>query len=75
MLQVRNLPDELHAALSERARAQGVSMSDYVTEVLRRELSKPTVAEWVASQRELGTHKVDVRWAVAEARHELDEGE
>ena len=39
MLQVRNLPDELHAALQERARSEGMTMSDYVTKVLRRDLA------------------------------------
>ena len=51
MLQVRNLPDELHAALQERARSVGMTMSDYVTKVLRRDLAKPTMAEWIAEQR------------------------
>ena len=51
MLQVRNLPDELHAALQERARSEGMTMSDYVTKVLRRDLAKPTMAEWIAEQR------------------------
>lgn len=29
-LQVKHLPDELHALLVERARAQGSTMADYV---------------------------------------------
>ncbi|WP_425328565.1 FitA-like ribbon-helix-helix domain-containing protein [Ruania zhangjianzhongii] len=43
MLQVRNLPNELHAALKERARSERMTMSDYVTKVLQRDLAKPTL--------------------------------
>ncbi|SDR80888.1 HicB family protein [Paraoerskovia marina] len=48
MLQVRNLPPDLHEALAERARAEGVSMSEYVTRLLRRDLARPTMREWAA---------------------------
>lgn len=51
VLQVKNLPDELHAALAARARAERVTMSEYVIRVLRRDLAKPTGAEWVARRR------------------------
>ena len=39
-LQIRNLPDDLHAQLSERAGRLGVSMSEYVTRLLRDDLSR-----------------------------------
>lgn len=32
--QVKNLPDDLHAALAARAKSEGVTMSDYVTRIL-----------------------------------------
>lgn len=74
MLQVKNLPDELHAALAERARAQGVTMSEYVTRLLRRDLSGPTVAEWVAEQRARRgpVRPIDVVGALDEVRMEYD---
>ncbi|PJI51404.1 hypothetical protein CTI14_61030, partial [Methylobacterium radiotolerans] len=34
MLQVRNLPDEVHARLKERAAAERMSLSDYVAREL-----------------------------------------
>lgn len=49
ILQVKNLPDDLHAALQSRARSLGMSMSDLVTDLLRRELQAPTVEEWLAA--------------------------
>lgn len=36
MLQVRNLPDEVHAKLKERAAAERMSLSDYVAGELAR---------------------------------------
>ncbi len=51
MLQVKNLPPELHAALAARSRARGVTMSEYVTRLLERDLARPSVDDWVAERR------------------------
>ncbi|SED68335.1 FitA-like ribbon-helix-helix domain-containing protein [Ruania alba] len=77
MLQVRNLPDELHAALRERARSEGMTMSDYVTKVLERDLSKPSLAEWIAEQRRNNEprREIDVLAALDAARTEYDPDE
>ena len=45
MLQVRNIPDELHRRLKSRAALAGTSMSDYVLREIRRSLEKPTREE------------------------------
>ena len=47
-LQVKHLPDELHEELRRRAARSGVTMSELVTRMLRRELSLPTMADWLA---------------------------
>lgn len=49
VLQVKNLPDAVHEALRRRAAAEGVSLSEYVTRALRRDVMLPTVDEWLAS--------------------------
>lgn len=36
-VQVKNVPAEVHAELTRRARRRGISLQDYVLEVLRRE--------------------------------------
>ncbi|HWO18824.1 MAG TPA: toxin-antitoxin system HicB family antitoxin [Kofleriaceae bacterium] len=36
MIQVRNVPDQLHRKLKSRAAEQGVSLSDYILAELRR---------------------------------------
>ncbi len=70
-LQVKNLPDELHALLAERARREGVSMSDYVTRVLRRDLTRPTIDEWLAAHAATGPARpIDVAAALDDVRLE-----
>ena len=41
MLQIRNVPDDLHARLKARAAYAGMSMSDYVLREIRRSLDRP----------------------------------
>ena len=53
MLQVRNMPDEMHRLLKARAAMAGVSMSDYVLRELQRALERPERAELL---RRLGEH-------------------
>lgn len=42
MLQIRNVPNEVHRRLKSRAALVGVSMSDYVLREIERMLSRPT---------------------------------
>jgi plasmid stability protein len=75
-LQVKNLPDDLHDALAARAKAEGISMSEYVTRTLRKELTKPTMAEWVANLPRIGTGRsIDTLAALDAAREEYDPDE
>ncbi len=46
--QVKNLSDELHAALQRRAKAEGSRLTDLVTRMLQRELGLPSMGEWLA---------------------------
>jgi antitoxin FitA len=45
MIQVRNVPDALHRELTRRARARGQTLTDYIQEILEREVSRPPVEE------------------------------
>ena len=47
-LQIRGIPVALRERLRRRAGRKGLSMSQYVIEMLKDDLSRPTVAEWVA---------------------------
>lgn len=42
-LQIRNVPSELHAAIAERARAQGLTISQYLLRRLIQIEGKPEV--------------------------------
>jgi plasmid stability protein len=45
MVQIRNVPEELHRRLKARAAIEGMSMSDYVLRELRKALDRPTRQE------------------------------
>lgn len=46
-IQVKNVPPALHDRLRARARLEGRNLSDYVLDVLRRDLTVPTTREWL----------------------------
>ena len=48
MLQIRNVPDDLHRRLKARAAHLGMSMSDYVLREIERLLDRPTREELYA---------------------------
>lgn len=45
MIQVRNVPDEVHRTLKARAAAAGMSLSDYVKQDLVAAAARPSLAE------------------------------
>ena len=48
MIQLRNVPDELHRKLKARAAQAGMSLSDYLLEQIKRDAEAPTVEELIA---------------------------
>jgi len=48
MLQVRHVPDELHAVLRERAAESGLSLSEYVLRELQAVAARPSKAQVLA---------------------------
>ncbi len=45
MIQVRNVPERLHRELTRRARARGQTLTDYLREILEREVERPPAIE------------------------------
>jgi plasmid stability protein len=45
MIQIRNVPDDLHRRLKMRAAEKGMSLSDYLLRLAEREVGRPTIAE------------------------------
>jgi hypothetical protein len=45
MIQVRNVPDRLRRELVRRARDRGLTLTDYVQNLLEREVARPPAEE------------------------------
>ncbi len=45
MIQLRNVPPELHRTLKARAASAGMSLSDYLIDIVRRDAERPTMEE------------------------------
>jgi hypothetical protein len=58
MIQVRNVPDELHRALKTSAAAEGISLSDYIKRELGGVTAKASLEEIDARVRARGPSKV-----------------
>lgn len=53
MIQIRNVPDAIHAILKSRAALAGQSLSDYLLDILRRDSEVPTREEMLERLRRL----------------------
>lgn len=65
MIQIRNVPDELHRKLKARAALAGQSLSDYLLAEIRRSAELPTRAEIIERLKRLP--RVEVQESAAEA--------
>ena len=45
MIQIRNVPDRLHRELRRRAAARRMTLTDYVEQLLEREVARPPAEE------------------------------
>jgi plasmid stability protein len=45
MIQVRNVPDRLHRELVSRAKARGQALTEYIQDLLEREVARPPASE------------------------------
>ena len=51
IIQIRNVPDDVHRVLRTRAAAAGLSLSDYALQELERVAERPPVADVLARAR------------------------
>jgi antitoxin FitA len=65
MVQIRNVPDELHRKLKSRAALAGMSISEYLLREIERSLERPTREELL--QRLRSRDRVELREPVAVA--------
>lgn len=73
-IQVKNVPEDLHAAARERAGQMGMTLTDYVILLLRRDLAAPSRGEWfVRIERRSPVTGLDTAEALRRTRKERDE--
>lgn len=47
MIQIRNVPDQMHRKLKARAASEGMSLSDYIKRELGASVKRLTMKEWI----------------------------
>lgn len=47
MIQVRDVPEQVHRTLKARAAREGMSLSDFIKRELERSVERPTMREWL----------------------------
>jgi plasmid stability protein len=60
MIQIRNVPDDLHRTLKSRAALAGMSLSDYLLSEIREVARRPTLEEMWARLEALPPVDLDV---------------
>ena len=47
MIQIRDVPEQVHRTLKARAAREGMSLSDFIKRELQRTVERPTMREWL----------------------------
>jgi plasmid stability protein len=69
MIQVRDVPDQVHSTLKVRAAREGMSLSDFIKRELERTVERPTMREWLELARR--TRPVPAKRSAAQVVREL----
>ena len=54
MIQIRNVPEDLHRNLKARAAREGLTLSDFLLRMAEREVGRPTIEELSERIRQRG---------------------
>ena len=70
MIQVRDVPEQIHNTLKARAAREGMSLSDFIKRELQRIVERPTMQEWLdwAQQGKPIPHKRSAAQIIRELR-------
>lgn len=71
-IQIRNVPDDVHAMLQRRADAAGQSMREYLLAPLREHAGSPTMQEWIEQAARQAGGRLSLEEAVTWQRDERD---
>ena len=69
MIQVRDVPESVHATLKSRAAREGMSLSDFIKRELERVAERPTMQEWL--ERTQNTKAIPSKRTPAQVIREL----
>ena len=53
MIQIRDVPDEVHSVLKARAAREHMTLSDFIKRELERTVERPTMREWLERTQHL----------------------
>jgi plasmid stability protein len=68
MIQIRDVPDEVHRTLKVRAATEGLSLSDYIKRDLEELAKQATIEEVFASARARGESGITAEEIVSDLR-------
>ncbi len=68
MIQIRDVPDEVHRTLKVRAAAEGLSLSDYIKRDLEELAKQATLEDVFASSRARGESGITAEEIVSDLR-------
>lgn len=70
-VQIRDVPDDIHAALTARAKGENKSLQTYLSELLAREAKKERMKAWLA---QVESHRIDTGITNEQINRDIDEG-
>ncbi|MBV9781645.1 MAG: hypothetical protein JOY62_16905 [Acidobacteriaceae bacterium] len=53
MVQIRDVPDQVHRVLKARAAREGMSLSDFVKRELQHSAERPSMVEWLERTQQI----------------------
>ena len=69
MIQIRDVPEQVHGTLKARAAREGMSLSDFIKRELARMTERPSMQEWL--ERTLQAKPIQARRSAAQVIREL----
>ena len=73
MIQVRDVPEQVHRTLKARAAREGMSLSDFIKRELERSVERPTMREWLSRTEQ--AKPISTKRSAAQVLRELRDAE
>ena len=73
MIQIRDVPEQVHNTLKARAAREGMSLSDFLKRELKRTSERPSMQEWLEFTQQ--TKPIRTKQSAAEIVRDLRESQ